>query len=76
MNITSDFCIVGAKEGREELATHIATGGKALVEVQVWIDTVHSRDDGASIEFSGSVQRIIGPVLKFAEPALTAKVQP
>lgn len=56
--ITSDFAIIDVKRGRRELARFIGNGGKVLVRAEVLLDSVNSRDDGTSIEFSGSVTSI------------------
>jgi len=54
----SDFAIIDVKQGRGALAKLIRDGGKVLVRVDLLIDTVHSQDDGTSIEFGGEVKAI------------------
>jgi hypothetical protein len=58
MHIHSDFAILDVKDGRHELAKRIRAGEKFTVTFDLTLDTVHSKDDGVSIEFSGSVGRL------------------
>jgi len=50
--ISSDFAILDVKAGRADLAKRISRGERVPVTITGVIDTVHSRDDGTSIEFS------------------------
>ena len=50
--ISSDFAILDVKRGRVELARRVNRGERIPVTIRGYIDTVHSQDDGTSIEFS------------------------
>ena len=50
--ISSDFASLDVKRGRVELARRINRGERIPVTIRGYIDTVHSHDDGTSIEFS------------------------
>jgi len=54
----SDFAILDVKGGSAALASMIEAGERVRVRVDLVLDTVHSRDDGTSIEFSGCVQSV------------------
>lgn len=51
-DINSDFAILDIKRGRVEMAKRINRGERIPVTIRGYLDTVHSRDDGTSIEFS------------------------
>lgn len=53
--INSDFAILDIKRGRVEMARRINKGERIPVTIRGYLDTVHSRDDGTSIEFSVEV---------------------
>lgn len=52
--LASNFVIVDVERGCKTLARKIKAGKKFRVVIEVEINTVHSRFDGTSIEFSGS----------------------
>jgi hypothetical protein len=52
IKISSDFAILDVKNGRVALAKRINRGERVPVTIRGYIDTVHSNDDGTSIEFS------------------------
>lgn len=49
------FVIVDVKKGRAALKRYIEKGNKVKITAIIELDTVHSRDDGESIEFSGQI---------------------
>lgn len=51
-NISSNFAIIDVKGGRVKLAKRVNAGERIPVTIRGYIDTVHSQDDGTSIEFS------------------------
>jgi len=85
--ITSNFAILDVKVGRKALAKLIGERSKRSYNVPVTItgviDTVHSKDDGVSIEFALDVSDVrlgkptkIGPTDKLGRPwALAAEVK-
>lgn len=54
----SDFAILDVKAGRKALAKRMARGEKVRVLIDMVIEQQHGADDGASIEFSGTVQSV------------------
>jgi hypothetical protein len=50
--------ILDVKSGRDALCRRIESGERVRARVDLVLDTVHSRDDGTSIEFSGAVQAV------------------
>lgn len=50
--ISSDFALLDVKVGRAALAKRVRAGERVPVTIRGYIDTVHSRDDGTSIEFA------------------------
>jgi len=52
--VTSDFVLLDIKRNRHALEKHVKAGGKLRVTIEVDLDTVWSRDDGTSIEFTGT----------------------
>ena len=54
----SSFAILDVKSGREALERRVAAGERVRVRVDLVLDTVHSRNDGVSTEFSGAVQAV------------------
>ncbi len=54
--LKSDFAILDVKGGRAALRKRIEAGEKVHVVIRGVIDTVHSHDDGTSIEFSLAVK--------------------
>ncbi len=58
--INSDFAILDVKRGRVDLARRINRGETRIpVTIRGYINTVHSNDDGTSIEFSLEVTSAI-----------------
>ena len=50
--ISTSFAILDVKHGRVDLARRVNRGERIPVTIRGYIDTVHSHDDGTSIEFS------------------------
>lgn len=56
--IRSDFAILDVKAGRHDLKSMVEAGLKFPVVIYGTIDTVHSHDDGVSVEFSLDVHKV------------------
>ena len=56
--ISSNFALLDVMRGRKALATQIKKGRTFRVQIDMEIEAVHGNDDGVSIEFSGTVEKV------------------